>query len=114
MKTEGANTLFWRIVVTLQYFFQTHVSKTVLALKYILWPCKRNMLETQRELCSHVHVHNRKFITMSVKLVKIFDKLYTCKWGHPASSVGSSSSGSYSAPAGFVDGGSERKTLMAN
>jgi len=38
----------------------------------------------------------------------------TCKWGHAASSVGSSSSGSYSAPAGFADGGNERNIFTAN
>ena len=40
--------------------------------------------------------------------------LHTCTCGQAASSVGSSSSGSYSAPAGFDDGGSGRKMLIAN
>lgn len=35
-------------------------------------------------------------------------------WGHDASKVGSSSSGSNSAPAGFEDGGRARNVLTAN
>lgn len=42
------------------------------------------------------------------------NNLHTWTCGHAASSVGSSSSGSYSAPAGFDDGGSGRKMLIAN
>lgn len=37
-----------------------------------------------------------------------------CKWGHELSKFGSSSSGSYSAPEGFVEGGSDRKAFWAN
>lgn len=38
----------------------------------------------------------------------------TCKWGQAASNVGSSSSGSNSAPEGFEDGGNVRKRLIEN
>lgn len=37
----------------------------------------------------------------------------TCRWGHAASSVGSSSSGSNSAPLGFEEGGKVRNRLQA-
>ena len=38
----------------------------------------------------------------------------TCKWGQAASKVGSSSSGSYSAPAGLAEGGRARNMLTEN
>lgn len=38
----------------------------------------------------------------------------TCRWGHAASKVGSSSSGSNSAPVGLEDGGNVRNILTAN
>lgn len=45
---------------------------------------------------------------------KRYGKRETCRCGQAASRVGSSSSGSYSAPAGFADGGRERNTLIEN
>ena len=41
-------------------------------------------------------------------------KRLTCKWGQAASKVGSSSSGSYSAPAGLAEGGRARNMLTEN
>lgn len=38
----------------------------------------------------------------------------TCRWGQAASKLGSSSSGSYSAPTGFEEGGKVRKVFTAN
>lgn len=38
----------------------------------------------------------------------------TCRWGHAASSVGSSSSGSNSAPVGLDDGGNVLNIFTAN
>lgn len=38
----------------------------------------------------------------------------TCRWGHAASSVGSSSSGSNSAPVGLEDGGRVRNKFIEN
>lgn len=40
--------------------------------------------------------------------------LNTCRWGHAASKVGSSSSGSNSAPVGLEDGGNVRNIFTAN
>ena len=68
-------------------------------------PCKINTIKSNLQIYS--------WAKYSPKAV-VLGCILTCIWGHDASNVGSSSSGSNSAPAGLDDGGNDRNVFTAN
>ena len=70
-----------------------------------------------QEILEKIHKQSKKGIEKFVCVEKEREReilKFTCKCGHAASKFGSSSSGSYSVPVGFEQGGSVRNMLIEN